>query len=121
MRAFHFDLSTLVDLQLNDAALDGLEWKQMGKGVSLATLKREERTGLVLYRVAPEAPDDAFASHAHPGGELYLVLRGTIGDESGSFGTGSLVWLDPGSKHTPIAEGDTIVLVLWPGGVRLLD
>ncbi|MCZ6573324.1 MAG: cupin domain-containing protein, partial [Planctomycetota bacterium] len=61
------------------------------------------------------------ASHAHPGGELYLVLRGTIGDDSGSFGTGSLVWLDPGSKHTPIAEGDTIVLVLWPGGVRLQD
>ena len=121
MRAFHFDLCGLVDLQLNDAALDGLEWKQMGKGVSLATLKREERTGLVLYRVEPGAPDDAFASHAHPGGELYLVLRGTIGDESGSFGASSLVWLDPGSKHTPIAEGDTIVLVLWPGGVRLLD
>jgi hypothetical protein len=29
--------------------------------------------------------------------------------------------LDPGSVHTPRAIGDTIVLVLWPEGVRIIE
>ncbi|MHC4953685.1 MAG: cupin domain-containing protein [Planctomycetota bacterium] len=121
MEALWRDLKDLVALDLNEAALDALEWRDYGKGVQLAKLKRGESASLVLYRVADGAPRDAFARHRHPGGEAYLVLKGAIGDETGRYEAGSFVWLPPGSTHTPWAEGDTVVLVLWPGGVKLSD
>ena len=50
-----------------------------------------------------------------------LVLKGKIGDETGEYETGDVVFLDPQSVHTPRAIGETVVLVLWPAGVRLVD
>ena len=35
--------------------------------------------------------------------------------------SGDVVFLDPQSVHTPRAIGETVVLVLWPAGVRLVD
>jgi hypothetical protein len=32
-----------------------------------------------------------------------------------------VVFLDPKSVHTPRANGETVVLVFWPAGVRLVD
>ncbi|HEX2260504.1 MAG TPA: cupin domain-containing protein, partial [Candidatus Binatia bacterium] len=64
---------------------------------------------------------DAFLKHEHIGGEFYLVLRGKITDETGEYVEGDLVFLDPQSVHTPRAVGDTVVLVLWPEGVRIVD
>jgi anti-sigma factor ChrR (cupin superfamily) len=55
------------------------------------------------------------------GGEFYLVLKGRIEDETGRFEQGDLVYLDAHSVHTPRARGDTLVLVLWPEGVRLVS
>jgi len=91
----------------------------LGSCSHLAKLARDGRTGLVLYRVAGDAPKDAFAPHRHPGGEAYLVLKGVIADRYGRYEEGSFVWLPPGSQHTPWVEGDTLVLVLWPDGVDL--
>jgi len=31
------------------------------------------------------------------------------------------VFLDSHSVHTPRAVGETVVLVLWPAGVRIVD
>jgi putative transcriptional regulator len=59
--------------------------------------------------------------HEHLGGELYLVLKGAIADESGEYKKGEMVFLNPKSVHTPRAVGETVVLVLWPAGVRLVD
>ena len=73
MEALWRDLKDLVALELNEAALEALEWRDYGKGVELARLKRGENASLVLYRVADGAPRDAFARHRHPGGEAYLV------------------------------------------------
>ena len=44
-----------------------------------------------------------------------------IADETGEYEVGDLVFLDPRSVHAPRAIGDTLVLVLWPEGVRLVD
>ena len=107
-----------MEIGLRAEALDRLTWRDYGKGVELARLAREGDAGLVLYRVAAGAPRDAFFSHRHPGGEAYLVLKGVIGDEHGRHPAGSFVWMPPGSSHTPWAEGETLVLVLWPGGVE---
>ncbi len=119
MRALTHELQPLVRMELNEAALDALTWRDFGKGVELAKLAREGKAGLVLYRVAADAPRDAFARHRHTGGEAYVVLKGVIGDQYGRYPAGSFVWLPPTSEHEPWAEGETIVLVLWPEGVQV--
>lgn len=75
---------------------------------------------MVLYRIRADAAPNAFLKHEHIGGEFYLVLRGKIADESGVYSEGDIVYLDPKSVHTPRAEGETVVLVLWPQGVKIL-
>jgi anti-sigma factor ChrR (cupin superfamily) len=113
------DLSDLLRLELDEPGLDRLEWRPFGKGVRLAKLAREGGAGLLLYRVEAGAPRDAFAPHRHVGGEAYLVLKGVIADETGRYPRGSFVWLPPGSRHAPWTEGETVVLVLWPDGVKV--
>ena len=87
----------------------------------MSRLAREGERELVLYRIAAGASADAFVKHEHIGGEFYLVLQGKIADETGEYQKGDIVFLDPHSIHTPRAVGETIVLVLWPAGVRLVD
>ncbi|MHC4959123.1 MAG: cupin domain-containing protein [Planctomycetota bacterium] len=115
------DLTDLMSIDLHEEALDAIEWRKFGKGVELGKLAREGKAGLVLYRVAADAPRDAFARHRHDGGEAYLVLKGVIADEYGRYPAGSFVWLPAGSVHTPWVEGDTLVLVLWPEGVKVVE
>lgn len=120
MKALAHDLSNLLRIELDEAGLDSqVEWRRFGKGVELGRLAREGQADLVLYRVAADAPSDAFQRHRHAGGEAYLVLKGVIADESGRYPAGSFVWLPRDSVHTPWAEGETVVLVLWPEGVRI--
>jgi anti-sigma factor ChrR (cupin superfamily) len=120
MAPFHHDLSPFLALRLDDGALAKLVWRDFGDGTELAKLAREGETGLVLYRIAPASAPRSFASHVHTGGEAYLVLKGAIVDESGTYPAGSFVWMKPGSQHTPRGweQSETLVLVLWPEGVR---
>lgn len=87
----------------------------------MSRLARNGKRELVLYRIAADAARDAFLKHEHLGGEFYLVLKGKIADETGEYAKGDVVFLDPGTVHTPYAIGETVVLVLWPAGVRLVD
>ena len=48
-------------------------------------------------------------------------LKGKIVDDRGEYEEGDLVFLDPKSVHAPRALGDTVVLVVWPEGVRIID
>lgn len=114
-------LKDLLTVQLNEEALGRLQWKDFHNGLSMARLAREGKQELVLYRIEDEAAPDAFLKHEHLGGEFYLVLKGAIRDESGVYSEGDVVYLEPNSVHTPVAEGETVVLVLWPGGVRIVD
>ena len=86
----------------------------------MSRLARAGHRELVLYRIAATAAADAFLKHEHLGGEFYLVLKGRIADETGDYESGDIVFLDPQSVHTPRAAGETIVLVLWPRGVRIV-
>ncbi len=114
-------LNDFLSIQLDDAALDRLTWRDFGNGLEMSRLARQGKRELVLYRIAADASPDAFVKHEHLGGEFYLVLKGKIGDETGEYETGDVVFLDPQSVHTPRAIGETVVLVLWPAGVRLVD
>ena len=114
-------LNDFLHTELDEAALNRLQWRDFGNGLSMARLAREDVRELVLYRTAADASPDAFVKHEHIGGEFYLVLKGKIADETGEYEKGDIVFLDARSVHTPRAVGETIVLVVWPAGVRLVD
>lgn len=114
-------LKDLIKIELDEPALDNLSWRDFGNGLSMARLAREGARELVLYRIRADADPKAFLKHEHVGGEFYLVLKGGIEDETGVYREGDIVFLDPKSVHTPRGIGETVVLVLWPEGVRLLE
>ena len=114
-------LTDFLRIDVDESALGRFEWRDFGNGLTMARLARAGKRELVLYRIAADAARDAFLKHEHLGGELYLVLKGKIADETGEYGKGEIVFLDAGSVHTPYAIGETIVLVVWPAGVRLVD
>jgi anti-sigma factor ChrR (cupin superfamily) len=114
-------LNDLIRIELNDGALARLPWKDFGNGLLMARLARENKTELVLYRIKADADPKAFLRHEHVGGEFYLVLKGAIEDETGTYVQGDIVYLDRNSVHTPRGIGETIVLVLWPEGVKILE
>ena len=114
-------LNDFLSFELDDAGLDRLSWRDFGNGLAMARLARENNAELVLYRIAEDASPNAFLKHEHLGGEFYLVLKGKIADETGEYERGDVVFLPPQSAHTPRAIGETVVLVLWPAGVRILD
>jgi anti-sigma factor ChrR (cupin superfamily) len=118
---FRTSIKGIVDIQLVEDSINRLSWRDFGNGLSMARLAKEGKRELVLYRIAADAAPDAFLKHEHVGGEFYLVLKGRIEDETGRFEQGDLVYLDADSIHTPRATGDTLVLVLWPEGVRLVS
>ncbi len=112
-------LADFLRLDLDEAALERLPWRDLGNGLSMARLVRQGQRELVLYRITDGAADP-FVKHEHPGGEFYLVLKGRIADETGEYAQGDIVFLDAHSVHTPRAIGETVVLVLWPAGVRVI-
>jgi len=114
-------LNDLLRFEVSPEGLARLTWRDFGNGLAMARLARTGRRELVLYRIAADASTDAFLKHEHVGGEFYLVLKGKIADETGEYEAGELVFLDPHSVHRPRAVGETLVLVLWPEGVRLID
>lgn len=114
-------LNDFLSFSLDEAALDRLSWREFGSGLAMSRLARAGQRELVLYRIAASAPADTFLKHEHIGGEFYLVLKGKIADETGEYEKGDMVFLDARSVHAPRAFGETIVLVLWPAGVRIVE
>lgn len=114
-------LSDLIKIEIDDQGLDRLSWRDFGNGLAMARLAREGSRELVVYRIQADADPNAFLRHEHIGGEFYLVLKGAIEDETGNYTEGDLVYLDPKSVHIPKAIGETVVLVLWPEGVKILE
>ena len=99
---------------------ENIRWKDFGTGVRLGRLYREEVCSLVLYEADTDVTVDAFLPHSHPGGEAYIVLEGEVWDEDGTYPTGSLVWMNRETTHTPKTRGKTLILVLWPEGVKVV-
>ena len=116
---FMHDMSKWLEFKLDRESLEAeMSWKDFGNGVRLGKLAREGNTSLVLYDCDSEVEVDAFMPHMHPGGECYLVLEGSVVDDAGEYPTGSIVWMEPMSEHTPRTVGRTLILVLWPDGVK---
>jgi len=86
-------LNDFLKITLNAEALDRLQWRDFGSGLSMSRLARQGQRELVLYRIAADASADAFLKHEHIGGEFYLVLKGKIADETGEYEEGDVVFL----------------------------
>ena len=86
MAGFYHSLKNLLTIQIDEAALARLSWRDFGNGLSMARLERKDKKELVLYRISENAAPDAFLRHEHVGGEFYLVLKGRIEDENGAYG-----------------------------------
>ena len=121
MAVLYRSLRDFLKIDLDNDAVGRLPWRDFGNGLLMARLAREGLRELVLYQIRAGAQPNAFLPHEHIGGEIYLVLKGRIADETGEYSEGDFVFLDPKSIHAPRAIGDTLVLVLWPEGVRIVD
>ncbi len=116
---FTHDMSDWLGFNINKEWLEeNISWKDFETGVRLGKLKREDKCSLVLYDADSEVTVDAFMPHMHPGGEAYLVLEGEVWDDEGTYPTGSIVWMNRETTHTPKTRGKTLILVLWPEGVK---
>ena len=64
-------------------------------------------TSLVRY-----APNSRFSPHTHDGGEEFLVLEGTFGDEHQLYPAGTYVRNPIGTRHTPhVGEDGCLIFV----------
>ena len=113
-------LLDILSITVDEEALARLEWKDFQNGLAMARLARQGEAELVLYRVESSQPL-TFLRHEHLGGEAYLVLSGTVEDEWGTYHAGEYVYLERASVHRPRALGRTVILVLWPNGVRVVE
>ncbi|MGH7928151.1 MAG: cupin domain-containing protein, partial [Candidatus Binatia bacterium] len=87
-------LRDFLQIKLDEDAVNRLPWRDFGNGLLMARLAREGRREMVLYRIRAGAQPDAFFTHEHIGGEVYLVLKGRIADETGEYSEGDFVFLD---------------------------
>ena len=119
MPNFQVDVAPWLKTDFDKAWLErNVQWKEFGNGSRMGRLGRDGSVGLVLYHIRDGAPDSVFGAHTHTGGEMYFVLEGETYDADGTYPKGTLVWMKPGSRHTPRTRGDTWILVLWPDGVK---
>ena len=117
---FTHNMSDWLTFNINKQWLEeNIAWRDFGSRTRLGKLKREEKCSLVLYDADTDIEIDAFMPHVHPGGEAYLVLEGEVFDDEGVYPTGSIVWMDKATEHNPKTRGRTLILVLWPEGVKL--
>ena len=54
-----------------------------------------------------------------PQAKLVRVIEGEVYDDEGVYPCGSIVWMDVGTTHNPKTRGKTLILVLWPDGVKV--
>jgi putative transcriptional regulator len=81
--------------------LDDVRWRWIGPGLWHRPLDPGGQGTLQLIKAAPGA---GVPEHTHGGGELTLVLRGALIDETGTYRTGDVADLDGSMEHHPVAD-----------------
>lgn len=79
----------------------GLNWKNLGGGISQAEVRLDDRTKCEFIYMTPgsKAPQ-----HTHRGNEVMLVLDGSFCDELGDYQATDFVVRDPRHRHQPRTE-----------------
>jgi len=82
--------------------LDDVRWRWIGPGLWHRPLDAGGRGTLQLIKAAPGS---SVPEHTHGGGEITLVLRGALSDDTGTYRAGDVADLDESIEHTPVADG----------------
>jgi putative transcriptional regulator len=98
--------------------LDGLAWKNAGRGFEEAQLGRRGRHAMSLLRARDGG---RVPTHTHTGTEFLLVLDGAFRDERAHYARGEVCIGDADTMHTPTVERGTscLCLVVDDGAVSL--
>jgi anti-sigma factor ChrR (cupin superfamily) len=72
---------------------------------------------VALLRYAPGA---SVPRHRHLGLETILVLSGTQNDDSGAYGTRTIVFNPAGSEHRVWSDTGCVVLIQWERPVEFV-
>jgi anti-sigma factor ChrR (cupin superfamily) len=91
-------------LPWRDTPHEGVRWKKLA-------FDRETGRSAVLLRFEPGA---TYGAHAHPGGEEYWVLDGSLEDGGRTYGAGTYVRHPPGSVHRPASRAGCLLFVSLP-------
>src|SRR2546429_9153493 len=75
MSILRYSINNLMRVDLDMDALERLQWKDFGNGLSMARLARQGSRELVFYRVRADAATDAFLKHEHIGGGIFFFVR----------------------------------------------
>ena len=89
-----------LDRLLGDG-LNNVSWRWIGPGLWHRPLQEGGGGTLQLIKAAPGA---SVPEHTHGGGELTLVLRGALIDETGTYNPGDVADLDESVEHNPTAD-----------------
>lgn len=98
--------------------LEGLTWKNAGRGFEEAQLGRRGRHAMSLLRALDGG---RVPTHTHTGTEFLLVLDGAFRDERAHYARGEVCVGDADTMHTPTVERGTscLCLVVDDGAVLL--
>jgi anti-sigma factor ChrR (cupin superfamily) len=87
-----------------------------GLVAGLAVMPLHEHDG-VSTALVRWAPDTRFSTHAHPGGEEILVLKGVFSDEHGNYPAGSWLRSPRWSRHTPFTGTEGALIYVKVGAI----
>src|SRR5579872_2900809 len=88
----------------------GASWQPYpgAHGLDMMMLHTHGRERIYLARWAPGA---SYPMHRHRGGEEVYVLSGELGDDLGTYPTGSWIRNPVGSQHAPFSKAGAIIYV----------
>src|SRR2546429_870172 len=104
MSILRYSINNLMRVDLDMDALERLQWKDFGNGLSMARLARQGSRELVFYRVRADAATDAFLKHEHIGGAIFFMLIRENIEENGGQVEGGNVLFGPQAHPTPPAR-----------------
>ncbi|MBI4175065.1 cupin domain-containing protein [Candidatus Berkelbacteria bacterium] len=104
-----------------DDVLALFTWIEVGEGLRMANLGKSGTCRTVLFHVAADAPPTVWKRHLHPGGEITVVLFGSYKDADQVHWATTVQFAPAGSIHAPEPnDEETLLLVVWPDGVKIL-
>ncbi|MGA0602578.1 cupin domain-containing protein [Caulobacter sp. KR2-114] len=97
---------------------EGLVWRPVREGVTLAPLNMTAGAGSFLMRFEPGSRSPA---HDHPGGEEIYVVQGSGRLNDIAFGPGDYIFTPPGEGHTLHADDTVVIHVNLPQAVVITE
>lgn len=106
--------------RLTSGGWKALEFEPFREDVTIHWIQpfEDDQPGVALLKYAAGA---SVPRHRHMGLETILVLEGTQSDESGDYGSGSLMVNRKDSEHSVWSDTGCVVLIQWDRPVKILE